>query len=135
MAGTFTFELVSPEKMLFSRDVTMVTVPGSKGEYGVLAGHAPMITEIKPGVIRIYVDEDTTVTSSIFVGGGFAEVTQTRFTVLAGEALPVSELNKAEIQNQANDLSKKFDAAATEDERNDIRARQDVVRIKLQAAA
>jgi len=111
MAGTFAFELVSPEKLLFGRDVTMVTVPGTRGEYGVLAGHAPMITEIKPGVIRIYVDEDTTVTSRIFVSGGFAEVTQTRFTVLAEEAMPVSDLNRDELQNQAKDLAAKFAAA------------------------
>jgi F-type H+-transporting ATPase subunit epsilon len=135
MAGTFTFELVSPEKLLFSKAVTMVTVPGSKGEYGVLAGHAPMITEIKPGVIRIYADEDTSATSHLFVSGGFAEVTQSRFTVLATEAMQISDLNGVELQGQAKELAAKIAASTTETERDALQAQQDVITAKIQASA
>ncbi|MFA5041672.1 MAG: ATP synthase F1 subunit epsilon [Bdellovibrionales bacterium] len=134
MASTFTFELVSPEKLLFSQPVAMVTVPGSKGEYGVLAGHAPMITEIKPGVIRIYAENDATVSSRLFVSGGFAEVTQSRFTVLATEATPVSELDKAEIQKEAKELAAKL-ADCAEEDRAALLIQQEVLAAKLQAAA
>ena len=134
MSAPFTFELVSPEKLLFNQPVKMVTVPGSLGEYGVLAGHAPMITEIKPGVIRIYADNDAMVTSRLFVSGGFAEVTQTRFTVLATEATPVSELNKEEINNQAKDVAAKL-AASTDADRDALLAQQEVIMAKLQAVA
>jgi F-type H+-transporting ATPase subunit epsilon len=135
MPETFTFELVSPEKLLFSKAVRMVTVPGGQGEYGVLAGHAPMITEIKPGIIQIYADEDASVTSRLFVAGGFAEVTQTRFTVLAVEAMPISDLNKAELQGQSKELTAKITAASSEAERNALQAKQDIVMAKIQAAA
>ncbi len=135
MSATFNFELVSPEKLLFSKPVAMVTVPGSKGEYGVLAGHAPMITEIMPGVIRIYEESDASVTAKLFVAGGFAEVTQTRFTVLAGEAIPVSELDVAELRGQAKDLVAKIAAAATEADRDALMEQQAIVAAKLQAAA
>jgi F-type H+-transporting ATPase subunit epsilon len=134
MAGTFTFELVSPDKLLFSRSVTMVTVPGSKGEYGVLSGHAPMITEIKHGVVRIYADDDMTVTSRFFVAGGFAEVTQMRFTLLSDEAVPVSDLNKIELQAQAKELASKI-VAASDAERDAFIAQQAVLDAKIQAAA
>ncbi|MFA4995379.1 MAG: ATP synthase F1 subunit epsilon [Bdellovibrionales bacterium] len=135
MVATFTFELVSPEKLLFSKPVAMVTVPGSKGEYGVLAGHAPMITEIKPGVIKIYEENDATVSSSLFVAGGFAEVTQTRFTVLAGEAMLVSELDAAALHGQAKDLASKIAAASDDADRAALLAEQEIVAAKLQAAA
>ncbi|MDR3425317.1 MAG: ATP synthase F1 subunit epsilon [Alphaproteobacteria bacterium] len=137
MADTFTFELVSPEKLLFSKPVVMATVPGEKGEYGVLAGHIPMITTIKAGVIQIYAEEGTTVTERIFVAGGFAEVTQTRFTVMAEEAIPVANLNRAEIQEQIKTLDAQISAAAdaSEGDREALRVRQDVLAAKLQAAA
>jgi F-type H+-transporting ATPase subunit epsilon len=135
MSVPFTFELVSPEKLLFNQPVKMVTVPGSLGEYGVLAGHAPMITEIKPGVIRIYADNDATVTLRLFVTGGFAEVTQTRFTVLATEATPVSELNKTELQEQVKNITAKIAACTDDAERIALGAQQDIVAAKLQAAA
>lgn len=135
MAAVFNFELVSPEKLLFSKAVVMVTVPGSKGEYGVLAGHAPMITEIKPGVIRICEENDATVTEKLFVAGGFAEVTQTRFTVLAGEAIPVSELDVAALNAQSKELASKIHAAADDAEREALLAQQAIVVAKLQAAA
>ena len=73
MAETLQFELVSPEKLLFSKPVAMVTVPGGEGEYGVLPGHAPMITTVKPGVIEVFAEE-VAVGERIFVAGGFAEI-------------------------------------------------------------
>ena len=135
MADTFSFELVSPEKLLFSKPVAMVTVPGGEGEYGILPGHTPMITSISAGVIRIYADNDATVTDQIFVAGGFAEVTPERFTVLADEAIPVSQLNLPALEKQAIELADKIAAASEEPEevRDALQAQMDVLSIKIQA--
>ncbi len=132
MADTLTFELVSPEKLLFSKPVTMVTVPGSGGEYGVLSGHSPMMTKIKPGVIRVYEENDSTVSARLFVAGGFAEVTQSRFTVLVQEALPVSDLDAAELNRQAKDIAAKI-SAAPESDLPALEAEQELIQAKIQA--
>ena len=96
MAGRIGFELVSPEKLLLSEDVEMVVVPGGEGNFGVLPGHALLISTVRPGVIDVY--EGNRVSERIFVSGGFAEVTPERCTVLADEATPLSSLDPAEIQ-------------------------------------
>src|SRR5580704_15617743 len=98
------FELVSPEKLLVSKPVAMVTVPGGEGDYGVLAGHAPLITSVRPGVIDIYEANDNTVSERIFVAGGFAEVNGERCTVLAEEAVPVADLNRVELESTLTGL-------------------------------
>jgi F-type H+-transporting ATPase subunit epsilon len=89
------FELVTPEQLLVSRDVDMVIVPGTEGNFGVLPGHAPLISTIRPGTIDIY--EGGTITERLFVAGGIAEVTPERCTVLADEAMPPDALNRAEL--------------------------------------
>lgn len=91
MAEKIEFELVSPERLLVSEPVDMVVVPGSEGDFGALARHAPMITSVRPGVIDVY--EDGKVRERIFVAGGFAEVNETRVTVLAEEAIKVADLD------------------------------------------
>jgi F-type H+-transporting ATPase subunit epsilon len=95
MAEKIEFELVSPERLLVSEPVDMVVVPGTEGDFGALARHAPMITTVRPGVIDIY--EDGKVRERIFVAGGFAEVNETRVTVLAEEAIKVAELNQETV--------------------------------------
>jgi F-type H+-transporting ATPase subunit epsilon len=93
MADPISFELVSPEKLLLSEEVEMVVVPGAEGDFGVLIGHAPMLSALRPGVISTYAGEK--VDKRIFVAGGFAEVTGERCTVLAEEAMPVDEIDAA----------------------------------------
>src|SRR3546814_13048499 len=88
MAETTKFELVSPERLVLSRDVEMVVVPGSEGYFGVLLRHAPMISTLSAGVIDIY--RGGAAVDRIFVAGGFAEVTEDRCTVLTEEAVPRS---------------------------------------------
>jgi F-type H+-transporting ATPase subunit epsilon len=92
----FELELVSPERLLLSEPVDMAVIPGSEGDFGVLAGHSLMISTLRPGVIEVWQGE--TVVNRLFVAGGFAEVTDTRCTVLADEAVPVDEINAAEAQ-------------------------------------
>ena len=93
MADLIQFELVSPERLLVSRAVEMVVVPGSEGDFGVLPGHAPLISEVRPGIIAVF--EAGQVQERIFVAGGFAEVTGERCTVLAEQAMPVAEIDRA----------------------------------------
>ena len=88
MADRVQFELVTPERLVLSTDVEMVVVPGTEGNFGVLPGHSPLISTIRPGTIEIY-DTRPTVSERIFVVSGIAEVTPERCTVLADEALPV----------------------------------------------
>lgn len=96
MAEQTLFELVSPERLLVSRPVDMVVVPGTEGDMGVLPGHAPLIATVRPGVIAVF--ENGQVTDRIFVGGGFVEVTGERCTVLAEEAAPLGELDRGRIE-------------------------------------
>jgi F-type H+-transporting ATPase subunit epsilon len=102
MAEKLQFELVSPEKLLLSEAVEMVVVPGGEGTFGVLPGHALLISTVRPGVIDVY--DNNAVSERIFVAGGFAEVTPERCTVLADEAVPLSSLDRAEIDRQAKTL-------------------------------
>jgi len=97
------FELVSPEKLLLSDDVEMVVVPGAEGDFGVLPGHAPMISTVRPGVIHVF--EGGSVKSRIFVAGGFAEVTAERCTVLAEEAVPLDEIDRAGVEKDLQDAN------------------------------
>ena len=99
--GKVAFELVSPERLLLSQEVDMVVVPGEEGDFGVLTRHAPMISTLRPGVIQVH--EGGSVTERIFVAGGFAEVTPARCTVLAEEALPVGEINRAATEQRLSD--------------------------------
>jgi F-type H+-transporting ATPase subunit epsilon len=103
MPDRFEFELVTPERLLLSQMVDMVVVPGSEGNFGVLAGHAPLISTIRPGIIDIY--EGQTVTRRIFVVGGLAEVTPQRCTVLADEAIEPEALDRAAIEAEAQVVS------------------------------
>lgn len=104
--GKVAFELVSPERLLLSEEVDMVVVPGEEGDFGVLTRHAPMISTLRPGVIAVH--DGGSVTQQIFVAGGFAEVTPQRCTVLAEEALPVGEIDRAaaerRLSNAKDDL-------------------------------
>jgi F-type H+-transporting ATPase subunit epsilon len=97
MADTLHFSLVSPERELFSGDVKQVDAPGVEGEFGVLPKHAPFMTVLKPGVVRIHEDQGIT---PVFVRGGFADVTPAGLTILAEEAVRLSDVNAADIDAQ-----------------------------------
>ena len=115
MAETLEFELVSPEKLLVSGQAEMVIVPGSEGDFGALPRHAPMITAIRPGVIDVY--RGGKVHDSIFVAGGFAEVTEARLTVLAEEAITLAELSAEGIETRLKDAASAVEDAADDHSR------------------
>ena len=109
MADTVEFELVSPEKLLLSAPVEMVVVPGSEGDFGVLPGHAPMISTIRTGVITIW--KDGAVERRVFVAGGVAEVRPERCTVLAEDAVALDEADEGEIQIRVEDAREAVERA------------------------
>ena len=115
MADLIQFELVSPERLLVSRAVEMVVVPGSEGDFGVLPGHAPLISEVRPGIIAVF--EAGQVQERIFVAGGFAEVTSERCTVLAEQAIPVAEIDRAATDLVLKDAREDLGEAKAESER------------------
>lgn len=131
MADAVNFELVSPARLLLSEPVEMVVVPGGQGDFGVLPGHAPVISTVRPGVIHIFAGG--AVTSRIFVAGGFAEVTAERCTVLAEEAVPVADLDRTAVEAQINDDSEDARDASDVTERQRAEARVAVGRAKLEA--
>ena len=99
MADTFLFEIVTPAEPLFSDQVELVVVPGAGGNFGVLPGHAPVLSTLRPGVIEIR-DKALAVIDRIFVDGGFAEVTPERTTVLAEEAIPVQDITREDAEER-----------------------------------
>jgi len=97
MTDLVTFDLVSPERLLRSSDVHMVVVPGVEGDFGVLAHHAPFMSTLRPGRVDVY-DAAGTTPESLFVSGGFAEVADNRLTILAEDAVPLSDVDAADIR-------------------------------------
>jgi F-type H+-transporting ATPase subunit epsilon len=109
--ATFHFDLVSPERLVFSGEVEHVVVPGSEGEFGVLAHHAPFVSMLRPGILTILGPGQP---QRIVVGGGFAEVAPEGLTVLAELAVPVEEFSRADLVRQIKETEE--DVADTKDE-------------------
>ena len=131
MADTFELELVSPESLLLSEPVEMVVVPGEEGDFGVLAGHAPVISNIRPGTLAIF--EGGSVTMRVFLAGGFAEVTNERCTILAEGAVPVDDIDRSEVEQEISNLRDDVGAAADDAERTRAEAALAVAEAKLQS--
>ena len=113
------FELVTPERLAISRGVDMVVVPGAEGDFGVLPRHTPMISNLRPGVASVH--EGGRVTERLFVAGGFAEVTPARCTVLADQAMPVEQLDRAAAEQRLKDAREDLADATTDEERTEFR--------------
>ena len=128
--ATFHFDLVSPEKLLFSGEVTQVDVPGEDGDFGVLAGHAPYVATLKPGVLTIFAEGGA---RRVVVRGGFAEVNAHGLTVLAEEATPVEELDAGTIAQQVKDAEE--DVADAADDVSRARAQTRLEQLKTLKSA
>jgi len=118
--ATFHFELVSPERLVFAGEVSQVDVPGEEGDFGVLAGHAPYIATLKPGVLTIYGDGGP---QRIVVQGGFAEVGPTGLTVLAEQAVPAAEIDATMITQAIKDTEEDLADADNDVSRDKARTR------------
>jgi F-type H+-transporting ATPase subunit epsilon len=113
MAEKIAFDLVSPERLLLSQAVDMVTIPGSEGYMGVMAGHMPLVSTLRAGMINML---DNGAETRFFIMGGFAEINASKLIVLAEEALPMSELDLAVLDQrikdaQEDEIAAKNDAA------------------------
>jgi F-type H+-transporting ATPase subunit epsilon len=116
MADHIQFELVSPERLLVSQAVEMVVIPGAEGDIGVLPGHAPLISNVRPGMIAVF--EGSKVVERIFVAGGFAEVTPERCTVLAEAATIVEDIDRATVEAEMRDAREDLAEAKDDGERS-----------------
>ena len=125
------FELVSPSRLLFSGEVASVTIPGTEGDMGILPGHAPVLSTLRPGVITVTREAGEAL--RIFVRGGFAEVNPSGLTVLAETAIPFAELDAAAIADQVRNAEE--DLADAKDDETRRRASENLEHLKaLQAA-
>jgi F-type H+-transporting ATPase subunit epsilon len=125
------FELVSPERLLLAGEADMVTLPGTEGDLGILPGHAPLITSLRPGVIGV--DGLEGGSERIFVGGGFAEVAGDRLTVLAEDATRLAELSRDDLEKRIRDAQEDLEDAKNDDARRRAQQRLDNLRGMLAA--
>jgi len=115
VADTFQFELVAPEKLIFSDDIEFVVVPGAEGDFGVLPGHALLLSTVRPGIIEIH--ENDKPKERFFVGGGFAEVTPERCTVLSTESVNLAEIDESAARARLDTAERDLSDAASDGER------------------
>ncbi len=111
--ATISFDLVSPENLIFNEEVGMIIVPGKDGDFGVLPGHSKLMSSLRPGRIMIY-GEDKNLLKSFFVSGGFAEVNPEKCIILAESVDDISVLDKSIIQKSIDDLEKLDDSKSKE---------------------
>lgn len=128
MAETFAFDLVSPEKLVFSDNVNDVVVPGADGYFTVYANHAPFVSTLAPGVLTVSAPSGET---KIFVEGGFAEINPAGLTVLSEDAVPVSELTGDVL----SDRIKEAEAASSEAKDDHARLQADTRLMRLKELA
>ena len=120
MPDTFHFDLVSPARLVFAGEVTQVDVPGAEGDFGVLAGHAPTIAALKPGILTVF---GAGATQRFVVFGGFAEVSPDGLTILAEVAVPAGEADRGLIAARIQELEasrQNLARAASFDERKQL---------------
>ena len=110
----FRFELVSPERLLFSGEVESVVAPGIEGEFTVLKDHAPFMTTLKPGWVRI---QGGGKDETMFVRGGFADVAPSGFTILADQALPQNEVDARRLDEDIAAAEEAIEAAIGDETR------------------
>jgi F-type H+-transporting ATPase subunit epsilon len=119
MTTKIAYDIVSPEKLLISDTADMVTIPGTEGYMGVMAGHEPVVTTLRAGMIDIAANGGDT---RYFIRGGFAEVNAAKVTILAEEAIPFSDLDVAVIDQRIQDAEEDLISAQSDTERNKVEA-------------
>jgi F-type H+-transporting ATPase subunit epsilon len=126
----FHFDLVGPEKLLFSGEVDQVDVPGSEGDFGVLAGHAPLVAMLRPGIVTIYADGEPI---RAMVTGGFAEVGPGGLTILADSAVPADEVDPSVLAGTIKDTEEDVADATDGAQRDKLQRKLDQLKA-VQAA-
>ncbi|AOX20510.1 ATP synthase F1 subunit epsilon [Kozakia baliensis] len=127
-------EIISPEKVLFRREVEMAVMPGAEGDIAAMPDHAPMMLLLRGGVVSLY--EGDRIVEQFFVGGGFADMTPERCTILADEALPVAEIKVDDARSRLQELETQF-ANVTADDiagQDKMSRRIQIARAEIEAA-
>jgi len=132
MAGQLQFDLVSPERLLLSEPVDQVIVPGVEGDFAALPEHMNLISLMRPGVLYVY--KGGSAPERIFIGGGFAEVTATGCTVLAEQAMPVAEIDRAAAEQAIADAREDVEDAKDDHTRAIAQAELKIAEARLAAA-
>ncbi len=101
--ATISFDLVSPENLIFNDEVGMIIIPGKDGDFGVLPGHSKVMSSLRPGRVMVY-GEDKNLLKAFFVSGGFAEVNPEKCIVLAESVDEINQLEKATIEKEVQEL-------------------------------
>jgi len=125
------FELVSPERLLVSENVAEVDIPGTDGDMGILPGHSPVLSTLRPGVVTV--TRENGAKDRIFVRGGFAEVNGEGLTLLAETAIPLADLDAAAIVAEIKDAEE--DVADAKDDETRRRAQESLDHLRAIQAA
>ena len=112
--ATISFDLVSPENLIFNDEVGMIIVPGKDGDFGVLPGHSKVMSSLRPGRVMVY-GEDKNLLKAFFVSGGFAEVNPEKCIVLAESVDEINSLEKSSIEKEIQNLENQ-DTEATKEQ-------------------
>jgi len=115
MAEKIAFELVSPDRLLMSVEADAVAMPGMEGDFGVLPGHAPLISALRAGIIAI--EGGSEGPDQVYIAGGFAEVVADRLTVLAEEAVPVDDMDSTDIEQRIQETNDELAGAEDGEQR------------------
>jgi F-type H+-transporting ATPase subunit epsilon len=124
--ASFHFELVAPEKLIFSGEVESVVVPGTEGEFTVLKDHAPLISALRPGMVVI--GQEASATQRLYVRGGFAEVAPSGLTILADLALPLEQVDAAKLDAEIASFDEEQARARDSEARRIATERRDQLR-------
>lgn len=127
----FHFELVAPERLVFSGDVESVVVPGAEGEFTVLKDHAPVVSALRPGIIVI--EETPAAIKRLFVRGGYAEIAPSGLTILADNALPLEEVDALNLEAEIEYFEQELSRADTDEAKRIAAEKRDHLR-ELKAA-
>ncbi len=133
MADTFQFELVAPETLIYSDDIEFVVVPGAEGDFGVLPGHALLLSTVRPGIIEIF--ENDKPKERFFVGGGFAEVTPERCTILSTESVNLDDIDESTARQRLDTAERDLNEAASDADREKCEKALEVAQTLLAACS
>ena len=131
MADSISFELVTPDRLFMSAQADAVAVPGVEGDFGVLPGHAPMISALRAGVIEV--DGASDADARIFIAGGFAEIAADRLTILAEDAVRVADLDRAGLEQRVQDAREDVEDAKDDEARRQAEAKLTLLENMLSA--
>ncbi len=131
MSDMVAFELVSPESLVFSKQIEMAILPAEDGDLGVQIGHSPVIASLRAGTISVF--KGSSVEERIFVAGGFLEITEDRCTVLAEEAIAINDIDLNNVKQQISDFNDDIKIAKSDNIRLDAEMALAIAMAKLEA--